>query len=117
MKKIAALLFLMCLTSQAYAIVPCHVQSFYDGYSGTFPNPVLVKGFTYGLDETFMWILFTSGSAAGFPNVPQGIAQSINYTKTPDQFYATQIKPIYKQVLQAEDCKPLLAQTGSYLLA
>lgn len=123
MKKLLILLLILfavgCIAHVkiAYANTPCAVKSFYDGYSGSFYNTSLVKGFVYGLDEKFMWILFISGSVAGFPNVPQSVAQAINYTKTPDQFYATRLKAAYKQVLQAEDCQPLLAQTGAYLLA
>lgn len=112
---IACLALLLCGTAEAGT--RCTVPPFYDGYSATFPNPTLVSGFIYGLDEKFMWVTFTSGSVSGIPNVPQSLPQAFNYTQNPDQFYATRIKPVYKQVLQAENCLPLLAQNGNYLLA
>lgn len=117
MKILRVLCLLTFVALPATAAVPCHVPSFYDGYSSGFPNPTLVKGFTYGLDEKFIWVFFTSGSVSGVPNVPQSLPQAFSNTKDPDQFYATRIQHVYKQVLQAEDCQPLLAQNGNYLLA
>lgn len=111
------LVFIFLLLPVSANAVQCTVTPFYDGFSGTFNKYTLYKGYIYGLDARFLWLTLVSGSVAGFVNVPQSVPQSINNTTNGDTFYATRINRKYAQVLQAEDCKILLAENGNYLLA
>lgn len=108
-------LFLVLTPSIAFAS-PCTVESFYDGFSGQFFGPYAINGFIYGLDETYLYVTLATGDVDGFINVPLSVAQSFNYTKNPDKFYAQNIAGRYGQPLMTETCDNLLTEDGNYLL-
>ena len=107
---------LLLLASPAFA-APCTEATFYDGFAGQFFGTTLVTGFMYGLDETYMYVTETNGKISGYINVPQSTAQNFNYSKTPDTFYKTQIKYVYRRPLMTETCQNLLTEDNHYLLA
>jgi hypothetical protein len=114
--KYLALLLLCFVALPARALTPCSPPSFYDGFSGQFPN-ANPTGFIYGLDETYLYVTLASGIATGFVNVPQGVAQAFNYTQSPVTFYNQQIVGRYHQPLMTENCLNILVNPTTYLLA
>jgi hypothetical protein len=94
--KILFFTFVALFVASRVADAVCTPPSFYDGFSGQFFNHT-TSGFIYGLDETYLYVTFTDGSVSGFEKVPQSTATAFLYSKDPDNFYLTQVKPLYTE--------------------
>lgn len=109
-------LFLLGFAALAHA-KPCQGPSPVSSWGASFPQATTISGFTYDYGNELLY-----ASLPGiiqymtYLNVPYSVAYQFSNTKTPDQFYARTIKPVYKRALSAENCFALLTENGKFLV-
>ena len=118
MKRLVALLLaallLMCGSAEAK---PCQGPSPVEGWGASFPQAKTVSGFTYDYGNEILYAnLPVINQYYTYLNVSYSTAYGFANTKTPDQYYAQSVKPIYRYALEAENCFALLTESGKFLL-
>lgn len=115
MRRLAILFILF--TTPALAAKPCLGPSPTSSWGATFPQATTVSGFTYDYVNEILYVALPGIiQYYTYLNVPYSVAYGFANTKTPDQFYAQSVKPIYRYGLEAENCFALLTEDGKFLL-
>jgi len=117
MKRLVALLLFVLFTAAPAVAKPCQGPSPTSSWGASFPQAKTVSGFTYDYVNEILYVSLPQIiQYYTYLNVPYSVAYSFSNTKTPDQFYAQSVKPVYRYALEAENCFSLLTENGRFLL-
>ena len=120
---VQGLIVLVCLFFSFETMAVCPPPSQPDGYSGSVSGQI-ATGYNYSTSLSLLYVYLNTGLYTGFLQVPPLTVNNFTISKTPDTFYATQIRGQpdinsgpYRETLMTELCGNLLTESGYYLLS